>query len=109
MQYKSQIQMRFPCHQRGGIRKSELRSAGPATVPRLCPVSNELIEVTTIEVTHMAAFPTSTTVLDSLLFRDAFGTPRKREVFSDFISVARYCAGELDVDPAQATCCVVPG
>ena len=31
----------------------------------------------------MAAFPTSTTVLDSILFRDAFGTPAMREVFSD--------------------------
>ena len=30
----------------------------------------------------MPAFPTSTTVLDSILFRDAFGTPRMREVFS---------------------------
>jgi hypothetical protein len=32
----------------------------------------------------MAAFPTSTTVLDSILFRDAFGTPRIREVFFRF-------------------------
>ena len=29
----------------------------------------------------MAAFPTSTTVLDSILFRDAFGTPRMRGCF----------------------------
>ena len=28
--------------------------------------------------------PTATTVLDSILFRDAFGTPRMREVFSDY-------------------------
>src|SRR3569833_3418160 len=31
----------------------------------------------------MPAFPASTTVLDSMLFRDAFGTPGMREVFSD--------------------------
>ena len=29
------------------------------------------------------AAPTSTTVLDSILFRDAFGTPEMREMFSD--------------------------
>ena len=28
--------------------------------------------------------PTATTVLDSILFRDAFGTTRMREVFSDY-------------------------
>jgi hypothetical protein len=27
---------------------------------------------------------TATTVIDSLLFRDAFGTPAMREVFSDY-------------------------
>ena len=29
----------------------------------------------------MPAFPTSTTVLDSILFRDAFGTPRCARCF----------------------------
>ena len=38
----------------------------------------------------MPAFPTSTTVLDSILFRDAFGTPAMREVFSDFRLIGRY-------------------
>ncbi|MCP2130226.1 hypothetical protein ABH977_002937 [Bradyrhizobium ottawaense] len=38
----------------------------------------------------MPAFPASTTVLDSMLFRDAFGTPEMREVFSDVALVARY-------------------
>ena len=37
----------------------------------------------------MPAFPTSTTVLDSILFRDAFGTPAMREVFSDFSLISR--------------------
>ena len=43
----------------------------------------------------MAAFPTSTTVLDSILFRDAFGTPQMREVFSDFSLVSRYAEVEV--------------
>jgi 3-carboxy-cis,cis-muconate cycloisomerase len=33
--------------------------------------------------------PTATTVLDSILFRDAFGTPRMRGVFSDFALISR--------------------
>ena len=37
----------------------------------------------------MPAFPASTTVLDSILFRDAFGTAAIREVFSDAALVAR--------------------
>src|SRR5436305_1852904 len=56
----------------------------------------------------MAAFPTSTTVLDSLLFRDAFGTPRMREVFSDFSSIARYAEVEIALARAQARCGVIP-
>ena len=31
----------------------------------------------------MTAFPAASTVIDSALFRDAFGTPAMREVFSD--------------------------
>src|SRR5437764_3060790 len=57
----------------------------------------------------MAAFPTSTTVLDSLLFRDAFGTPRMREVFSDFSSIARYAEVEIALARAQGRCGVMPG
>ena len=43
----------------------------------------------------MPAFPTSTTVLDSILFRDAFGTPAMREVFSDFSLISRYAEIEI--------------
>src|SRR5437868_3014101 len=56
----------------------------------------------------MAVFPTSTTVLDSLLFRDAFGTPRMREVFSDLSSIARYAEVEIALARAQARCGVIP-
>ena len=56
----------------------------------------------------MAAFPTSTTVLDSILFRDAFGTPRMREVFSDFSLISRYAEVEIALARAEARCGVIP-
>ncbi|MFL6815709.1 MAG: lyase family protein, partial [Bradyrhizobium sp.] len=56
----------------------------------------------------MAAFPTSTTVLDSFLFRDAFGTPHMREVFSDVSSIARYAEVEIALARAEARCGVIP-
>ena len=42
-----------------------------------------------------AAIPTATTVLDSILFRDAFGTPRMREIFSDYALISRYAEVEI--------------
>jgi 3-carboxy-cis,cis-muconate cycloisomerase len=56
----------------------------------------------------MAAFPTSTTVLDSILFRDAFGTPRMREVFSDFSLISRYVEVEIALAKAEARWGVIP-
>ncbi len=56
----------------------------------------------------MAAFPTSTTVLDSILFRDAFGTPGMREVFSDFNLIRRYAEVEIALARAEARCGVIP-
>ena len=56
----------------------------------------------------MPAFPTSTTVLDSILFRDAFGTPAMREVFSDLALVARYVEVEVALAKAEARCGVIP-
>ena len=43
----------------------------------------------------MPDFPNSTTVLDSILFRDAFGTPAMREVFSDFSLISRCAEVEI--------------
>jgi hypothetical protein len=43
----------------------------------------------------MPAYPTSTTVLDSILFRDAFGTTEMREVFSDLALISRYAEVEV--------------
>jgi 3-carboxy-cis,cis-muconate cycloisomerase len=56
----------------------------------------------------MPAFPTSTTVLDSILFRDAFGTPAMREVFSDFGLISRYAEVEIALAKAEARCGVIP-
>jgi 3-carboxy-cis,cis-muconate cycloisomerase len=56
----------------------------------------------------MTTFPTSTTVLDSILFRDAFGTPAMREVFSDFSLITRYAEVEVALAKAEARCGVIP-
>src|SRR3954451_2445692 len=52
--------------------------------------------------------PNSTTVIDSILFRDAFGTPRMREVFSDFALISRYAEVEIALAKAEARCGVIP-
>ena len=56
----------------------------------------------------MAAFPKSTTVLDLILFRDAFGTPGMRDVFSDFALISRYVEVEVALAKAEARCGVIP-
>src|SRR5437899_1547556 len=52
--------------------------------------------------------PAATTVFDSILFRDAFGTPRMREVFSDHALIARYAEVEIALAEAEARCGVIP-
>src|SRR5438552_9098473 len=54
------------------------------------------------------ASPTATTVFDSILFRDAFGTPRMREVFSDLSLISRYAEVEVALARAEARCGVIP-
>src|SRR5271163_595770 len=56
----------------------------------------------------MAALPTSTTVFDSILFRDAFGTPRMRDIFSDYALISRYAEVEIALAKAEARCGVIP-
>src|SRR6516225_12471951 len=51
---------------------------------------------------------TATTVLDSILFRNAFGTPRMREVFSDYALISRCVEVEIALARAQARCGVIP-
>src|SRR5215510_7197502 len=50
---------------------------------------------------NMPTFPTSTTVLDSILFRDAFGTAEMREVFSDLAVISRYAEVEIALARAE--------
>src|SRR3954467_1907954 len=54
------------------------------------------------------AVPPATTVLDSILFRDAFGTPAMREVFSDYTLISRYVEVEIALAKAEARCGVIP-
>ena len=56
----------------------------------------------------MAGILQSTTVLDSILFRDAFGTAAMRDVFSDRALVARYVEVEVALAKAQARVGVIP-
>src|SRR6476620_5187673 len=56
----------------------------------------------------MPSFPPSATVLDSVLFRDAFGTPAMREVFSDLRLISRYAEVEVALAKAEARCGVIP-
>ncbi|WP_026437321.1 3-carboxy-cis,cis-muconate cycloisomerase [Acidovorax sp. JHL-9] len=56
----------------------------------------------------MSLAPASSTVLDSILFRDAFGTPAMREVFSDGRLIARYIEVEVALARAEARCGVIP-
>ena len=56
----------------------------------------------------MPAFPTATSVLDSILFRDAFGTPAMREVFCDYALISRYVEVEIALAKAEARCGVIP-
>ena len=51
---------------------------------------------------------TASTVFDSALFRDAFGTPAMREVFSDRSLIARYVEVEVALARAEARCGVIP-
>ena len=50
----------------------------------------------------------TTTAIDSALFRDAFGTPAMRAVFSDRTLVGRYIEVEVALAQAEAQCGVIP-
>ena len=50
----------------------------------------------------------SSTVVDSILFRDAFGTPTMRDIFSDRALIARCIDVEVALARAEARCGVIP-
>ncbi|OZI66533.1 class-II fumarase/aspartase family protein [Bordetella genomosp. 11] len=54
------------------------------------------------------ALPAASTVVDSILFRDAFGTRAMRAVFSDGALVQRYIDVEIALAKAQARTGVIP-
>ena len=48
------------------------------------------------------------TAIDSILYRDAFGTPAMRAIFSDHALIGRYVAVEIALAKAEAKCGVIP-
>ena len=52
--------------------------------------------------------PVASTVLDSILFRDAFGTPRMRGIFCGRSLIARCIEVEIALARAEARCGVIP-
>lgn len=50
----------------------------------------------------------ASTVIDSVLFRDAFGTAQMREIFSDMALINRYIEVEIALAIAEAKCGVIP-
>ncbi|CAB3806637.1 3-carboxy-cis,cis-muconate cycloisomerase [Paraburkholderia fynbosensis] len=58
-------------------------------------------------MTHVTV-PMASTVVDSILFRDAFGTARMRAVFSDHALIQRYIDVEVALAKAEARTGVIP-
>ena len=56
--------------------------------------------------THLP--PMASTVIDSMLFRDAFGTPRMRDIFSDHTTIRKYIEVEIALARAEAHVGVIP-
>ena len=56
----------------------------------------------------ISALPTASTVVDSILFRDAFGTATMRTLFSDHALIQRYIDVEVALAKAEARVGVIP-
>jgi 3-carboxy-cis,cis-muconate cycloisomerase len=56
----------------------------------------------------MSPIPMASTVVDSILFRDAFGTQKMRRIFSDGALIQRYIDAEVALAKAEARCGVIP-
>jgi 3-carboxy-cis,cis-muconate cycloisomerase len=54
------------------------------------------------------SIPMACTVVDSILYRDAFGTPAMRAVFSDHALIQRYIDAEVALAKAEARVGVIP-
>ena len=55
-----------------------------------------------------SSVPLASTVFDSILFRDAFGTAKMREIFSDHALIQRYIDVEIALAKAEARVGVIP-
>ena len=55
-----------------------------------------------------ASLPMASTVVDSILFRDAFGTAAMRALFSDVALIQRYIDAEIALARAEAKVGVIP-
>jgi 3-carboxy-cis,cis-muconate cycloisomerase len=55
-----------------------------------------------------SSVPLASTVFDSILFRDAFGTTKMREIFSDHALIQRYIDVEIALAKAEARVGVIP-
>ena len=55
-----------------------------------------------------ASLPMASTVVDSILFRDAFGTAPMRALFSDVALIQRYIDAEIALARAEAKVGVIP-
>ncbi len=49
-----------------------------------------------------SSIPMASTVVDSILFRDAFGTPAMRDIFADRALIQRYIEVEVALAKAEA-------
>ncbi len=56
----------------------------------------------------MLSASSATTAVDSILYRDAFGTPAMRVIFTDQALIARYVEVEVALARAEARCGVIP-
>ena len=56
----------------------------------------------------ISTIPAASTVVDSILFRDAFGTSQMRALFSDHALIQRYLDVEIALAKAQASVGVIP-
>lgn len=56
----------------------------------------------------ISALPAASTVVDSILFRDAFGTAAMRTLFSDHVLIQRYIDVEVALAKAEARVGVIP-
>jgi 3-carboxy-cis,cis-muconate cycloisomerase len=64
--------------------------------------------LTTLSFFHYQEILMASTVIDSVLFRDSFGTPAMRAIFGDHELIRKYVEVEIALAKAEARCGVIP-